>query len=133
MTLLLTTAVVLLVPFAGISALLLVAERLQDRRERALFRQIALTDAIHRELGAIAAPTVRQRFGGGWAVSMALPLDRPATVATIVRLTGQHFSREEQDGTPLEIVLTSRTSSAWPHAAHPMAPPRGTAGAPLAA
>src|SRR5262249_13719315 len=53
-------------------------------------------------------------------------------VATIVRLTGQHFSREEQDGTPLEIVLTSRTSSAWPHAAHPMAPPRGTAGAPPA-
>jgi len=35
MTVLLTTAVVLLLPFLAISALLVLAERLQDRRERA--------------------------------------------------------------------------------------------------
>ncbi|HWN14831.1 MAG TPA: hypothetical protein VNU02_13265 [Candidatus Dormibacteraeota bacterium] len=133
MTVLLTTAVVLLLPFLAISALLVLAERLQDRRERARYRQIALTDAIHRELGAVAAPTVRQRLGGGWAVSMAVPLDRPAAVAAILRVTGQHFSPQEQEAVPLEIILTPETSSVWPRAAHPMAPPRGTAGTPLAA
>ena len=133
MTVLLTAAVLLLAPFIAISVLLVVAERLQDRRERALFRQIALTDAIHRELGAVAAPTVRQRRGGGWTVSMALPLDRPAAVATVLRLTGQHFSQEGQGDVPLQIIVSSGASSAWPRAAHSMTPPRGTAGAPLAA
>jgi hypothetical protein len=133
MTVLLTTAVVLLLPFLAISALLVLAERLQDRRERARYRQIALTDAIHRELGAVAALTVRQRLGGGWAVSMAVPLDRPAAVAAILRVTGQHFSPQEQEAVPLEIILTPETSSVWPRAAHPLAPPRGTAGTPLAA
>jgi hypothetical protein len=133
MTGLLTAVVVLLLPFLAISALLVLAERLQDRRERARYRQITLTDAIHRELGAVAAPTVRQRPGGGWAVSMAVPLDRPAAVAAILRVTGQHFSPQEQEAVPLEIILTPATSSVWPRAAHPMAPPRGTAGTPLAA
>jgi hypothetical protein len=133
MTALLTAVVVLLLPFLAISALLVLAERLQDRRERARYRQISLTDAIHRELGAVAAPTVRQRLGGGWAVSMAVPLDRPAAVAAILRVTGQHFSPQEQEAVPLEIILTPETSSVWPRAAHPMVPPRGTAGTPLAA
>ena len=133
MTAQLTTVVVLLLPFLAISALLVLAERVQDRRERARYRQIALTDAIHRELGAVAAPTVRQRLGGGWAVAMAVPLDRPAAVAAILRVTGQHFSREEQETVPLEIILSPETSSVWPRAARPAVPPRGTAGTSLAA
>jgi hypothetical protein len=100
MTALLTTVAVLLLPFLAISALLVLAERLQGRRERAQYRQIALTDAIHRELGAAAAPTVRQRLGGGWEVSMVVPLDRPVAVAAILRVTGQHFSREEKEAVP---------------------------------
>ena len=64
---------------------------------------------------------------------MAVPLDRPAAVAAILRVTGQHFSREEQETVPLEIILSPETSSVWPRAARPAVPPRGTAGTSLAA
>ena len=132
MTTLFTALTVLLAPFLAISALLVLAEHLQERRERVWLRQIALTDAIHRELGAAAAPTVRQRIGGGWQVSMAVPLDRPAAVAAILRVTGEHFS-EEHAAEPLEIILSPDTPGAWPRAARTMTSPRGTAGTPLAA
>ncbi len=133
MTALFTALTVLLAPFLAISALLVLAEHLQERRERVWLRQIALTDAIHRELGAAAAPTVRQRIGGGWQVSMAVPLDRPAAVAAILRVTAEHFSEENAAGEPLQIILSPDTPATWPRAARTMTSPRGTAGTPLAA
>ena len=66
MTALLTALVVLAIPFLAVSALLVLAERREDRRQLARDRQIALTDAIHWELGAVVAPTVTRRPGGGW-------------------------------------------------------------------
>jgi hypothetical protein len=127
-----TALTVLLAPFLAISGLLVLAEHLQERRERVWLRQIALTDAIHRELGAAAAPTVRQRIGGGWQVSMAVPLDRPAAVAAILRVTGEHFS-EEHAAEPLEIVLSPDPAGVGPRAARTITSPCGTADTPLAA
>jgi hypothetical protein len=70
-------------------------------------RQIALTDAIHRELGAVAAPTVTQR-GGGWLVDMMVPLDSPATVAAILGVTERAFAAADGAGVePLQITLRS--------------------------
>ena len=76
-----------LTPFLVVIALLRLAESVSVRRDARNARQIALTDAIHRELGAVAAPMVSRRPGGGWLVSMAVPLDRPRTTAAIVRIT----------------------------------------------
>jgi hypothetical protein len=102
MTSLLTAVLVAVAPFAGVSLLLWLAGRRQRERETVVARQIGLTDAIHRELGALAAPTVTRR-GGAWRVTMAVPLERPHTVAALVRLT----ARAAAGWGPVEILLTA--------------------------
>jgi hypothetical protein len=103
-----------LTPFLVVIALLRLADFVSARREARLARQIALTDAIHRELGAVAAPMVSRRPGGGWLVSMAVPLDRPGTTAAIVRITERMFTPDGGGVDPLRILLT-------PAAARPVA------------
>ena len=98
------------VAFAAVAGILRLAERVGRRREARYARQIELTDAIHRELGAIAAPMVERRRGGGWRVSMLVPLDRPATVAHLLRITDRLFGPDAPAGAaPYEVVLTRRT------------------------
>jgi hypothetical protein len=107
MTSTLIAIALILAPFGAIVAWLVVAERVQRRRDDRYAHQIELTDAIHRELGAITAPFVRKRRDGRWLVSMTVPLDRPDTVATILRVTDRFFASDaSRDGAPYEIVLT---------------------------
>ena len=113
MTVLLAALVIVAIPFLAVSALLKLSERLQDRRDLERDRQIELTDAIHWELGAIAAPVVRRRRGGGWRVSMAIPLDKSGEVAALVRLVQKHFGAGPA-AQRLQIVLTPPTWSARP-------------------
>src|SRR5580765_7169327 len=94
-----------LTPFLVVIALLRLADFVSARREARLGRQIALTNAIHRELGAVAAPVVSRRPGGGWLVSMAVPLDRPGTTAAIVRITERMFARDGGEAGALRILL----------------------------
>jgi len=108
MTVLLVALVIVAIPFLAVSALLKLSERLQDRRELERDRQIELTDAIHWELGAVAAPLVRRRRGGGWRVSMAVPLDRSVEVAVLVGLVAKHFGADPT-AERLEIVLKPTT------------------------
>jgi len=133
MTALIAALVMVAVPFVAVSALLALAERLQDRRESQRDRQIMLTDAIHWELGAAAAPVVSRRLRGGWRVFIAVPLDRPAEVAAILRVTQRHFSADEEGTESLEIVLTPNRSVVSPCAVKSLAPPRGATNTPLAA
>ena len=102
---LLSTAIAL-TPFLVVIALLRLADFVSARREAIHARQIALTDAIHRELGAVAAPVVSRRPGGGWLVSMAVPLDRPGTTAAIVRITERMFAPDGRGVDALRILLT---------------------------
>jgi hypothetical protein len=97
-------------PLGVVVGLLRLMDRLQRKRAARYARQIALTDAIHREMGAVAAPTVERRRGGGWLVRMMVPFDRPAMVATILRVTDQVFA---SSGTrdALQIVLTPAPAS----------------------
>ena len=104
MTVWLAALLTIAIPFLAVSALLRFSERLQDRRELERERQIELTDAIHWEFGAVTAPVVRQRWFGGWRVSMAVPLDRAGEVGAVVRLTAKLF-RADSAGKGLEIVL----------------------------
>ena len=104
MTVWLAALLTIAIPFLAVSALLRFSERLQDRREHEREHQIELTDAIHWEFGAVAAPVVRQRWFGGWRVSMAIPLERAGEVGAVVRLTAKLF-RADSAGKGLEIVL----------------------------
>ena len=113
MTTLVAVLVIVAIPFLAVSALLKFVERRQDRRDLQRDQQIMLTDAIHWELGAVAAPVVSRRPGGGWRVSMAVPLDRPAVVATLLRVTAHHFAAEKA-AERLEIVLRPDTFGVRP-------------------
>ena len=114
---------VVLTPFAAIVGLLRVADRIAWRRDERYARQIELTDAIHRELGAIVAPIVRRRRGGGWLLSMTAALDPPGTIATILRITDERFGAEARSGrAPYEVVLTLPTTGAHPDAGRPERP-----------
>ena len=133
MTALVAALVMVAVPFVAVSALLALVERLQNRRDSERDRQIMLTDAIHWELGAAAAPVVRHRRGGGWRVFMAVPLDRPAEVAALVRVTQCHFSADKEGTESLEIILTPSRSVVSPCAVKSPALARGATNTPLAA
>lgn len=110
MTALVAMVAIAAIPFAVVSALLRLAERLEDRRELTLHRQIELTDAIHWELGAVAAPVVRRRLSGDWLVSMKVPLDRPALVASILQVTERYFAASPA-AERFEIILTPDRSN----------------------
>jgi hypothetical protein len=133
MTALVAALLMVAIPFFAVSGLLTLVERRQDRRDAQRARQIMLTDAIHWELGAVAAPVVSRRSGGGWRVSMAVPFDRPAEVAALLRVTQRHFSAIEDGTESLEIVLTPTRSAVSPCAVKSLAPARGTTNTQLAA
>src|SRR5260370_22944406 len=78
-----TTIMIALIPFLAIWGLLRLARAVEQRRDDRVARQIALTDAIHRELRAAAAPNVRRTWSGGWVVSRRLPLTPHTTRRTI--------------------------------------------------
>lgn len=99
------TAAVLL-PFAAVAGLLWLARVIREKRDVAVARQIMLTDAIHRELGAAAAPEVRRSWTGGWIVSVRLPFHREKTVGAVTRITHDVFRRlDRQDPPRLRLVL----------------------------
>jgi hypothetical protein len=83
----LVAVLVLGVPVAALVGLLKLVDALQRRRAAVITRQIAVTDAIHREFGAIVAPTVH-RTRGGWRVT--LPMDpRLPCAARVVDLAAR--------------------------------------------
>jgi hypothetical protein len=130
MTSTLLTVAVAATPLLTIVGLVRLMDWIQRRREARYARQIELTDAIHRELGAIAAPTVHRRRGGGWLVHMTVPLHRPAVVAALLRVTDQVFASRAA----FEIVLTPAPPSPASLGASPSARRRPLqSGAPLIA
>jgi len=132
MTTLVAVLIVVGIPLVAVSVLLRLVERRQDRRDLQRDQQIMLTDAIHWELGAVAAPVVSRRFGGGWRVSMAVPIDRPAVVATLLRVTARHFAAEKA-AERLEIVLRANTLDTRPLPERLDVPRQAATGRPLAA
>jgi hypothetical protein len=106
-----------LIPFVAVAGLLWLARTLRARREAAIVRQIALTDAIHRELGAAAAPEVRRSWTRGWIVSVALPLHREGLVGAVGRITHDVFARlDGSGGSRLRLVLIPRALPRSPRA-----------------
>lgn len=107
LTTLLTVAIVIALPFAALVAILTLADRRERARQRALQRQVAVTDAMHREFGALLAPVVRRRAGGRWQLRMAVPLEEPAVVGTALAIAHRTLTAAEPCGRidDVEMVL----------------------------
>ena len=100
------TIMMAMTPFLMVGALLEISRRVAHAREVRVARQIALTDAIHRELGAVAAPEVRRGWAGDWLVSVRLPLHREGLVGAISRITHDLFRRLDRREIPrVRLVL----------------------------
>jgi hypothetical protein len=82
----LAVSLITLSPILAVVALLETAGWWQRRQDGAVARQIALTDAIASELGAVVAPVVRRPLRGPWLIEIAVPFARPATVSTILAI-----------------------------------------------
>ena len=81
-----------------------VLDGVERRRLRRLAAQVHVTDAIHRALGAVVAPTVT-RTGDRWIVTMRLgPRERLAAG----RLSEIAREALERDGAGVKVVLTPR-------------------------
>jgi len=103
------TVMAALAPFVGVWALMELVRRIGLRREARIHRQIALTDAIHRELGAAAAPVVHRSWSREWIVLVRVPLHREDLVGAITRITHDLFHRlDGQEPLRLRIVLIPR-------------------------
>jgi hypothetical protein len=113
----LVVLVVAVVPTLALVALLGLVDRAQRARSEVIARQVAVTDAIHRELGAIVAPTVTRRRRGAWQVLIAVPFERPAAVASVVAIA--HRALAAGNGTlpdRVRIVLLPQGAPALPGA-----------------
>ena len=74
------------VPFFGVVGLMLLVGRWQRARDRLVAQQIAVTDAIHRELGAVVAPSMVKRAWGPPRLLIPIPLERPGQVAAVLAI-----------------------------------------------
>ena len=96
-----------LMPLAVIAAMLAVSEWRDRRRAERYARQIELTDAIHRELGAAAAPVVEDGPGGRLLVNLTVPLDQPALVTALLSITERVLGpRPAREARAFRVVLT---------------------------
>ena len=106
-------ALVLLV-FAAPFLLLCLAGRVQRARDERVGHQIAVTDAIHRELGAIVAPFVTRRGRNAWKVAMTAPLDRPVAVGRILAIAYDALASRTPAAPPeVSFVLTPSRDSIY--------------------
>ena len=100
------------VVFALPFVLIAVAGRVQRAHREVVERQIAVTDAIHRELGAVVAPVVRRRRRGTWSVAMAAPLDRSVAVGRVMALAYEALATTDRTRAPeVSFVVTPRLAS----------------------
>jgi len=99
--------VAVLFPAALLTAVLLLSAWRERIRLVAVARQIAVTDAIHGELGAVVSPVVRHRLWGRWQLMIPVPFDDLDTVTHVVRTAyGAFDALERTKPGRFEIVLS---------------------------
>jgi hypothetical protein len=104
-------ALAFVLPLLVVIGLLALAARVQRARDAISARQVAVTDAIHRELGAVAAPVVRKRAWGPWQVQIAVDFERPALVNAVLAVAYEAFGRFDRLGS-VRFVLVPREAVA---------------------
>ena len=102
-------AAFVLIGFALVGGPMILVDRLRRRRQTAIERQIALTDAIDGKMGAIVSPVVTRPLFGPWEIRIAVPFHRSAAVAGILCVVDEVFQDVEGAAArPYRIVLTDR-------------------------
>lgn len=95
-------------------------DRVRNRRDETIRRQIALTEAIDGQLGPIVAPVVQKPLWGPWQIRIAVPITQPAAVGTILAVAHEVFTAADRMSPDrYEIVLTPKRDSTprrWRHA-----------------
>ena len=97
-------------PLTAVVVLLEFAAWRERRIEAAIARQIALTDAIGAELGAVVAPVVAKPMGRPWQIRIAVPFSRPALIARVLAIAQRVLDRTCAGG--YEVVLTPQEEPA---------------------
>jgi hypothetical protein len=108
MTALLAALVVIGMPVVAVMALLTLANARERRRQVVINRQIDVTDAVHRQFGAIVAPTVR-RARRGWRVM--LPMDPRDPRAAVVEIAARTLG----GGQDVEVVIVAPSGATRRH------------------
>jgi hypothetical protein len=93
------------VPLLVVGSLLALAEWAQRRRRRVIFRQVALTDAVHRELGPIVAPVVEKRPWGPWRAVMTLSPSRFDRAPRLAAIALEVLGAQGPSGPRMEVVF----------------------------
>lgn len=102
---------VVAMPFVLTAGLLVLCGRLQDRRAARVARQVEVTDAIHRELGAVVAPSLTRGPRGGYRLVLPAPLEHPGVVAGALAIVGRVVRGWGADvARRVEIVVVPRPS-----------------------
>lgn len=105
-------AALVLLGFVLVGGPMRVVDWSRKRRQEELARQIALTDAIDAQVGAIVAPVVRKALFGPWEIQIAVPVHQSATVARILSVVDEVFPEVDRTGArPYRIFLTARPDS----------------------
>jgi hypothetical protein len=104
----LAAIVVTVLPFLAIAALLLLSQRMQRRRAERTARQVAVTDAIHRELGAVVAPVLEMPVLSPSRLLIPVPFDRPVLVGRVLAVAQRAL---EPGARPEQIVLVPQASA----------------------
>jgi hypothetical protein len=88
-------AAFVLLEFVAVGGPMLLVDWSRKRRQAAIARQIALTDALDGQLGAVVSPVVTKPLSGPWEIQIAVPLSRLAAVGRILTIVNAVLSGVE--------------------------------------
>jgi hypothetical protein len=87
-----TGAAAVLVGCTLVGGPMVLADWVRTRRQAAIARQIALTDALDAQFGTLFTPVVTKPLFGPWEVRIAVPLLGSAVLARILGVTDAVFA-----------------------------------------
>lgn len=104
--------VLVLLGFVLFGGPMILVDCLRRRRQAAIVRQVALTEALDGRLGAWVAPVVTKPFLGPWQIRLAVPCLPSTAAAEMLSVVDDVFSGVEEKGAPTyRIVLSAKPDS----------------------
>ena len=104
--------VVFLLVLAGFVSVVVLPGWFRARRQEAVWRQIALTEALDGQFGPLVSPVVKRPLVGPWRIEIAVPLAQSATVGRILAVAHETLSAREAMGpSQYRIILSARQDS----------------------
>jgi hypothetical protein len=100
---------VALAPVLVVTALLVLSAWLQHARGCRAALQVAVTDALDRELGTVVAPVVRGWRWRAWELRIAVPFERPAIVGAVLAIAHRALA-QDRAADRVRIVLVPQAA-----------------------